>query len=123
MHRLFTLKTLATMDSGRNGHRFNQAMEQIIRDVTDRPGDTSARTLTMKITVKPAAGQEGVCSEIHTTCDFKVAIPPAKSKVYSMATHASGKAIVNDASLDDIRQLTIDDAQVDITTGEITDDE
>ena len=122
----FTLNTLAKMDSGRNAERFQRAMGEIIRDVCDRHGDTSARKLTIVLTVKPAAGQEAVCDEVHTTCDFKTSIPAAKSKVYSMSTSANGIAFVNDASLDNIRQATLDQAiegKVDTTTGEVLDTE
>jgi hypothetical protein len=112
--KAFTLQTLANMDGGRNAERFINAIKAMITDMTERPGDTQARKLTMIVTMKPAAGQDGVCDETHVTVDFKLNIPQVKSKVYSMSTSANGTAFVNDASLDSIRQMTIDQ-----TTGEV----
>ena len=83
----FTLRALPDLDGGRIGIAIEQAIERCQADCADRPGDRSARKVSLVIEITPNLDRDSPRPKLHS-CDlrFKVVDSPPKrvSDVYEM---------------------------------------
>lgn len=103
------LENLSAMDSGMTAHLFNRALKQAIADCVDRPSDDAARTVMLKLTIKPQE-TDGVCETVLMDAQVQTKLPTPRTKQYQAGVKGDGTIVVNPASLDDVRQRTIDEA-------------
>ena len=113
----FTLGELTELDSGRVDVAWNKAVERVVRDCMDRPGDSSSRKVLLQLELTPVVSAEGDCEEVHGAFQIKDTVPTRKSKTYSFATNTKGDLIYSTNSPSNVRQSTFDD--VDQVTGKV----
>lgn len=113
--RLLTLSSLSTINGGRIAAAFAKGRAILVNDCTNRPGNTKKRTLTITMTVTPAALRESaddgspiVCEKVATSFNFQTKLPDTISETIEMAVSGEGNAFYDELSLDDIGQPTLD---------------
>lgn len=105
-----TLATLLDLDGGRIAEAWLLELQRIELDLVDRPALKATRTLTLKLTLSPVAGEDGRLEE--TDVDFAVdaKLPRRKTRTYSMRTNGQGELFASIYAPEDARQGTIDEA-------------
>lgn len=115
MLKRFTIEELARLADGKEAHRINNAIEAAARDCNMRPGLDSARSVTIKLEMKPVQGEEGYCETVDVDVVTSLSLPKSRSATFSMATNLDGdgrgELHWNDASRDNPRQGTLDEAK------------
>lgn len=81
----FDLPALKELDGGRVLTAWMQGMQRCVLDCEDRPGEETARKLTLQAEIVPVKGENGSCEGVHVQLQVKDTIPTRRSKVYSMA--------------------------------------
>ena len=102
----FSLATIADMDGGRIREAFEQALKRIEADLKDRPGVKTARTLELGLMATPVA-EGGDLESVNMQFRVKDSVPKRESKSYNMQA-VPGGLLFNDASPDDVRQMSLD---------------
>lgn len=102
----FSLATLAEMDGGRIRTAFEQALKRLEADCKDRPGVKRARQLQLVVDMQPVA-DDGELDSVNVTFRIKESIPKRESKAYNMQA-VPGGLLFNDASPEDVRQMSLD---------------
>lgn len=102
----FTLATILEMDGGRIKTAFEQALKRMELDCKDRPGVKAARKLELVLQMTPIA-DNGELDSVDVTFRIKDSVPKRESKSYNMQSVAGG-LLFNDASPDDVRQMSLD---------------
>lgn len=101
-----TLKSLADLDLGKGAEAFQRHLRRAIEDCMDRPADTTARKVTLEISVVPVMEQGGDCTEVAAQIHCASKVPPHRTKIYSMGVRKGGHLVFNPDSPDDINQTT-----------------
>lgn len=104
-----TLEQLARMDGGRAGALFGRALDRCYADCEDLPTLDKPRKITLVVTVRPVATENGKALDsvsIETSC--KEALPTRTTREYNAVADRDG-IYVNDMSPDRARQRTIDE--------------
>lgn len=100
-------ENLKHLDGGRLESAVNQELRRIMADLSDRPGDDRARSLTIKLSFKPICDEIGDIETAAVQFDCASRFPNRKSRVYSMKPRRTptGPVLVFDEdSLDDANQ-------------------
>lgn len=108
-----TLEALTGLDSGKAAAVFQHELKKAVKDCTERPGETAAREVVLRVQVKPAVESSGVCTaaEVEFECHSK--IPRQRTRAYQMEVDARGELLFNPDSPDDVHQRTLDEANDD----------
>lgn len=101
-----TFAELPTLDGGRMALAFDQALERVIADCDDRPGDGKPRKITLEFIVKPTLDSQGLCESVKAAWHIKDTVPSRKSRVYDFGMRR-GMLIYQADSLDNHRQNTL----------------
>ena len=104
----FTFDELCKMDDGRVAVAFEHEMKKVVSDISDRPGDQSARSVTLTLRFKPVA-PGGTIDEVTVGFAISSSVPAKKSKQYSMGLRGSDQLMVNPESASNWRQATLDE--------------
>jgi hypothetical protein len=104
-----SINSLAELDGGKVSAAFLHDLRRIIQDCIDRPGDKTARTITLEFSAKPQVGQELVCEGVEGKFRIKSRIPERKTKAYHFQTDRSGGLFFNANNPSNPDQTTIDD--------------
>lgn len=107
----FELSALSDLDGGRVNIAFNQALSRVIGDCEDRPGEKTARTVTMQLAVVPVLDESGVCDDAKVQIVITDSVPKRKTRVYDMALKKNQKGaslLFRPDSLDEVEQDTFD---------------
>lgn len=107
--KVFSLETFATMDAGRAGEAFAQAVQRLQADLLDRPNLKTARVLRLVVRMKPSANDRGVLAGIDVEWEISEATPKRQSAPYRMR-HGRNGPVFSDESPDNPDQLTLGDA-------------
>ena len=104
------LGTLLELDGGRIAEAFRQALRRCEHDLQDRPAVKAARTVTLKLTLSPIAGEAGQLESVD--CDFVVEDkqPRRKSRTYALRADKDGALFASVYAPEHPGQRTIDDA-------------
>lgn len=105
----FRIENIGEIDDGRIAAAVNVELGRVVQDCINRPGDASARKVTIETIVKPQKGDDGVCVAVDVEFEVKSRVPSRRSKRYEMQTNAGGALVFNPASPDDVRQGTLDE--------------
>lgn len=103
------LQQLAMLDNGKVAAIFARELRHVVTDCVDRPTDDKARKITMTVSVVPQEC-DGVCETVEAEVQIKSSVPDRRTRPYQLAVNARGDVIVNDASPEDVRQGTLDEA-------------
>lgn len=112
-----TLESINDLDDGRVAVAFMQELRRAVTDCMDRPGDTTARSVSLEFKIKPVIGDEGQCEGANGEFEIKSKVPTRKSKTYSFGTNTKGHLIYSSNNPTDVGQTTFDD--IDPETGKV----
>lgn len=104
------LASLAEIDGGRLNLAFMHELDRVLADLDDRPGETKAREISLKIGFVPVMDGT-VCDSAKVQAVVCSNVPKRTSKVYDMNLRKrSGKVklMFRPDSLEDADQTTID---------------
>lgn len=107
-----TLEQLAKIDNGKVAAVFQQELRRVVNDCVDRPTDNKPRKVNMTVSVAPQES-DGVCATVEMEVVVKSSVPDRRTRPYQLEVHARGDVMLNDASPDDVRQRTLDEAAAD----------
>lgn len=103
------LETLGELDGGKGALAFQHHMKRAAEDCLDRPADSKARTVTLKVELTPVMEDDGDCREVKAKITASSSIPVHKTKVYSLALRKNGILAFNPDAPDNINQGTLID--------------
>lgn len=103
------LANLNDLDDGRVATAFLHELRRVVQDCMDRPGDKSARKVTLEFTLKPVIDEGGSCEAAEGDFKIKSTVPVRKSKTYSFGVNKKGHLSYSTNSPENIDQLTFDD--------------
>lgn len=106
----FTLDSLRDLDGGAIRAAIDRDLEAAARDCVQRPMDSTVRTVTVTINLKPAPEQNGTAEHCAVNVESRVKLPKRRSRVVDMRVSATGQLGFNPDSPDNVEQRTIDDA-------------
>lgn len=81
---------LEDLDNGKQAMAFRKHMQRLSQDCMDRPGDSSARTLNIKVTLTPIIGEDGMCESVKLELEHKSTVPPQISRPFEMQVTKAG---------------------------------
>jgi hypothetical protein len=111
MLQKFTLESLKDLDGGKAGMAFEQHVRRASLDCLDRPGDESARKVTLEAVIVPVRNDDGTCDGVTIQFHSSSAVPKHRTKLYSMALRANGMLAFNPDAPDNVNQSTMLDDQ------------
>lgn len=119
--RPVTLGAFIEFDNGKVAAAFDHEMRQMVRDVTDRPGDKSRRTVQLTVEMVPKLEKDKAALD---TVAFRVQItsraPVRKSIVYEGLPTNEGRLLVQTHSPTNPRQTELPYGErIDPKTGEV----
>lgn len=109
----FNLRTFADLDGGKMDILVAKLLKQAVTDVRDRPLESKARELTLKIAIAP--GEADTDGGFISLEDFKVKfgatlkVPGFSSTDYTMAADKENRLLFNSLAPENPNQRTIDD--------------
>ena len=104
-----SLSNLKSLDDGKAAAAFDAHLQRIARDCLDRPGDGTARSVTLQVAVKPIMESDGSCDRVDAQISVKSSVPQHKTKVYNFGLHRNGQLAFSEMSPDNYDQSTIFD--------------
>ncbi len=114
MKMRFDAGSLMMVDDERVKAAIDLNLRQLAADIDDRGSDGAKRSLTLQIDLTPNV-HEGCVTSVDAEIQITAKTPPRRTRPISMKLGAdkSGKPMLefNDASLDDPRQGTLDEAR------------
>lgn len=81
---------LATIDSGKVDKLLRFHLQRIATDLQARPGNTSARRLTLEFNFVPMSDEAGECEGAKVEIEAKSKIPVYRTKTYEMRVVNNG---------------------------------
>jgi hypothetical protein len=88
--QLLCLKTLPSYAAGDLTKRFDELLAKQVKDCIDRPGIEKARTLTLKITLRPKKKQDGSADDVYVDVDLATKGPGYPLQCYLMTATNNG---------------------------------
>ena len=107
--RELTLESLQEIGGGTVAAAFQHHIKRCLIDCEDRPGDKSAREITLTVMVKPDVGQDGQINNVSTEYKVHSKVPAHVSRPVVCQLKHGGRAAFNDLSPADPNQHTIDE--------------
>lgn len=101
-------ESLSTLDGGSVDKQFEAALKRASLDCQQRPGESRARTITLKVTVVPVVDQSGFCEDVEWDAVVFDKIPSYKSSKFSASLRRDGSFVFTDDSLVDPKQGKLD---------------
>lgn len=105
------LENLADLDNGRVSLAFTHELKRAVQDCLDRPGDSTARKVTVVFTLKPITDEAGDCDTVNGDFKIKSTVPERKSKTYNFAARKSGHLVFSEESPQNVQQTTFMDGE------------
>lgn len=112
MKERFGAASLATLDEGRIQAAIDQRIAECAKDIDDRGEDGHVREVHLSIKFTPEV-HAGEVNDIKTEIVCSAKVPPRRSRPYSTKLKRIGTGaafILNEASPDNVRQGTLDEA-------------
>jgi hypothetical protein len=112
MLRPLTFENIAEIDAGKIKVAFEQHLQKLVADCAERPGNETARTLSLQLNVVPVIDPDnGNCDDVNIEFEIGSKVPKHRSRMVNcnMRKTNSGQMLVfNDLSEDDAEQKTLD---------------
>lgn len=103
-----SLSTLKDLDGGRAAAMFDTALNRIIQDCADRPGDANKRTVTMKIDLVPITDATGQLDDIKLKVSVNDSMPKLTARSCNLMPQRRGpgnkRALLFNPNTQDARQ-------------------
>jgi len=105
-----SLATLDQFDYGKGALIFQKELEKVVRDLIDRPGDTTARTVDLQVILTPIVLQDGdvIDAKVQFKCRGKT--PPYKTAARPAAIDRGRQLVFQPMAPDNPEQRTLDEA-------------
>jgi hypothetical protein len=103
---LFNLETLKDLDMGKVTKAFEHELKRCVQDCLDRPADSTARTVTLALALKPVPDGE-ICDTVSGEFEIKGKVPVRRTRVYSFGVKKTGSLMFNVDSPDNVDQKTL----------------
>lgn len=103
------LTSLNELDEGRVATAFIHELKRVVLDCMDRPGDKSARTVSLVFKLAPVIADDGSCESADGEFAIHSSTPKRKSKTYNFAVNKKGHLGYSQHSEDNVMQTTFDD--------------
>jgi hypothetical protein len=103
------LTNLNDLDEGRVATAFVHELKRVVLDCMDRPGDKSARTVSLVFKLAPVIADDGSCESANGEFAIHSATPKRKSKTYNFSVNKRGHLGYSQHSEDNAAQRTLDD--------------
>lgn len=103
------LKSLDELDEGRVATAFVHELKRVVLDCMDRPGDKSARNVSLVFKLTPVIADDGSCESANGEFAIHSSTPKRKSKTYNFAVNKKGHLGYSQHSEDNAAQRTLDD--------------
>lgn len=110
MRMQLSLDTLKDFDAGKGAVAFEKCLARVVLDCLDRPGDKTARKVTMTVEVVPIMQQDGDVIDADVRFVVKSSVPAWTTAGRPLAVDRQGRLIFNDMAPDNPHQTTIDEA-------------
>ena len=104
-----TLRSLGEIDSGKIGIAFTRLVTECAKDVTDRPGDKSKRSVVVRIDFTPEQGGDGISDRAAMEVTLHANVPKRRSRRYALGVQGNGQMFFNPDAIDDPYQGTLDE--------------
>lgn len=105
---VFRLDTMAALDNGKAVATFAQHLQRAALDCYDRPGDGTARKVTLEVSLTPVLEEDRDCTEVSMQMRVASVLPKHQTKVYSLGLRQGGKLVFNPDSPSNINQSTFE---------------
>lgn len=115
------LATLKDLDNGKPAIAFRRAVEDCVKDCSDRPTEKRDRKVTLELLLTPVPAEdpefEGTFRACGVTGEFKIksSIPNRQTRPYSFGLDKNGRLFFSQESPSNVSQTTFED--VDPATG------
>ena len=114
MLRELTFENIGEVDAGRIKLAVEQHLKKIVTDCIDRPGNDTARTLTLQLNIVPQIDPDtNNCDDVNIEFEVGSKVPKHRSRMVNCAVRKSlnGPMLAfNDLSEADSDQRTLDEA-------------
>jgi hypothetical protein len=104
--QMLTLETIGELDAGASA-AFQTCLKRVLADCSDRPGDPTARTVVMKLSMVPMTEQNGECSEVSVEIECVGKNPPYRTKPLSLGLRRNGMAVFRAGSPGNVNQRVL----------------
>lgn len=107
-----TMESLSVLDQGKVRAAVDKELRHVLADLSDRPGEKSARTVSIDIKLTPEQDESGVAVTGQLEVEVSSSVPKRRTRSYQFEIHeAAGgtQALFNDVSRTDVRQGTLDE--------------
>jgi hypothetical protein len=102
--RQLTLETMPLVDDGRVALAFNRHVQRATQDIEDRSGNTSARVITITVTITPKPSDDNKGVRASTQIMVKSKVPDHRSESIDMDVRANGCLAFNEDFADNFDQ-------------------
>lgn len=92
--RAFTVDGIGDLDDGRARLVIDDAIARIMNDLDDRPYLTKARTIDIRLEMKPEVSDRGGLKGVHTAVSVRTKAPATELRTEFMPTSVHGDQIV-----------------------------
>ena len=106
-----SLDTLGDFDFGRAAVAFQKALEAVVRDCTDRPGDKHARTVELKASIVPVMLQDGDVVDVEVDFQIRSKVPAWQTAARPLNVSRNGQLFFEEFAPDNPNQMTLDEQQ------------
>jgi len=106
----FKIQEIGELDDGRVAAMINKCIRSVVDDCANRPGVTESRSVGVRFEVVPLVGEEAVCTEVIIEVVASTSLPKSRSKAIAMGVRPQGMLVFNSASVESVRQGTLDQA-------------
>lgn len=122
------LNSIKRLHDGRIAIAFQRQVERVVQDCLDRPGDGTARKVTLEFHFKPipaadSLGGDGLCDRVEGYVEIKSKVPVLRSAPCDFRANTKGELIFNTNSTANFDQRTIDDVLDPLGEGAPDDDD
>jgi hypothetical protein len=111
MRTLLSLESLHEFDFGKASVTFAAHLKNAVRDILDRPGDKTARSVVMEVKIAPVLHQDGDVVDANVQFLFSVKIPKFSTAERPLIVSRQGDLFFQPDAPDNPRQSTLGDAK------------
>lgn len=104
--KMLTLETIGELDPGAE-QAFATCLKRVLMDCSDRPGDPSARTVVMKLSIVPVMEASGDCLEVNAEIECVGKNPPYRTKPLSLGLRRGGMGVFRGGSPQNVNQRVL----------------
>ena len=89
-----SLETLSVIEAGAVARVWNIAIEQAIRDCSDRPGETAKRSVILHAEFKPSSGDDGSVDDLEVNFQIQKRFPAYHTGGIAMRIRKRGQQLM-----------------------------